>query len=481
MRFRIGLIALLLTCTSVLRADLTLNFSNENTDYSASDVYIMFGGTTDAANLVGTINGGGSLALGTNYSLNDVSSGINLSKFVGGRIYVSLGSQLTSPTAGNAYSPNFNNTSGADYGTRWDKIEITYDSSNGGLNLSSADFFSVPLRATTTGGTAPTTLTWNTSTSTAFHALGALSSFNTTADGLNGPPVVTGSGGVSVNTGSGSIDVIRVISPSSISSTQASKYPSFDSYLSDLQTNGTQTKIEGTYFATNETYDLTGTIANSTHTSNGVTVNAGDLELTGTIDGNNTTLVVRASELTSFDIYGVNPEWEDSRNPGTPGTIADNNAAAGAVADMISGLNFGLVGSSEDNPNMTGTTIGDSPSYTWYGNNINGLLDPKLDISAAFAAAQPGNADDPYFFNSYAGYLQTVTDSYGFPFTDRLEAPLASLDGTTQLDIAVLSDIQGSNGGGSPVIPEPSTWFLTLLGLAALLPRVLPRRRKHSA
>jgi hypothetical protein len=85
------------------------------------------------------------------------------------------------------------------------------------------------------------------------------------------------------------------------------------------------------------------------------------------------------------------------------------------VADYFSGLNFGFIGSQVNNPNMPGTTIGASPSWTWYGNKPNGSGPAPLPLSDAYAAAQPGNSG---FYNAYASYLNNssapVTDAYGF-------------------------------------------------------------------
>lgn len=480
-------IALLLLDTAP--ANLMLHFDNQNPDYTNTNVFVMFGGTTDTNNLNATISGGGAIELGTNYSLHQLSPGVSLNKFTGGgKIFISVGGPMTSAASGNAFNPNFNNTSGADYGLRWDKIEISYTGSSGdGMNLSANDFFSVPFEVRTTGGNSPTTLSWRASTATVFESVGQLTGYNTTPDGLNAPPVVTGAAGVSTPLGSTTNQVVRVISPATISSNQATKFPAFTDYLTSLQTNGTTTKIEGDYFATGETYLLEGRIADSAYTTNGLSVSPGDLELSGTIstatETNQVTLLVRSDQLTSFDIYGVNPEWTNSLHPTAVGQVSDNNAAAGAIVDMVSGLNFGLVGSTEINPNLAwftnlpaGLTIGDSPSYTWYGNSTNGLLGPKLNVTNAFGAAQTNSL----FYNPYAGYLTTVTDAYGLSFTDRLEAPLASLDGVTSVEITILSDLY-SGGGPADVIPEPAAWLLAVASFLALLPLWLLRRARGSS
>jgi PEP-CTERM motif len=60
-----------------------------------------------------------------------------------------------------------------------------------------------------------------------------------------------------------------------------------------------------------------------------------------------------------------------------------------------------------------------------------------------------------------------VTDSYGFPYTDRLASPLAALDPDTTLLLTILSDTPGLGVVPAP-IPEPSTWVMMGLGFAGL-------------
>ena len=59
-----------------------------------------------------------------------------------------------------------------------------------------------------------------------------------------------------------------------------------------------------------------------------------------------------------------------------------------------------------------------------------------------------------------------MTDSYGFPFTDRLAAPLAALNDNTTLTLTILPDSAG--GLGAAPAPEPSTWAMLLLGFVGL-------------
>ena len=207
-----------------------------------------------------------------------------------------------------------------------------------------------------------------------------------------------------------------------------------------------------------QNYNLTGVISNSTQTINGMTVTPGDLVLNGTVTNASgpsspLTIVVTKANLASFAIYGANPAYTIC------GTCSDTNKVVEkAVADYFSGLNFGFIGSPAPNPNNPGHTIGDSPSWTWYGNQPNGGGPTPLPLSDAYAAAQP---DNPGFYNAYAAYLNNssapVTDAYGFPYTDRLASPLAPLDDNTILTMTILPDTAASSAPAWVItVPSPN-------------------------
>ncbi len=146
------------------------------------------------------------------------------------------------------------------------------------------------------------------------------------------------------------------------------------------------------------------------------------------------TILVLAANLSDTGIYGANPAWQIVVPTGGPNP---NNIAQKIIADYFAALNFGFVGSTTNNVNMPNSTIGASPSWTWYGNQPSGQPAPKLPISTAFNAAQPQNMDR---YNLFADYLVGVTDSYGFAYNDRLELPLAALSDGTILQVSILSD-----------------------------------------
>ncbi|HEY6517823.1 MAG TPA: autotransporter domain-containing protein [Roseiarcus sp.] len=477
-------------------ADLVLNFDNDRPDASTVPAYITFTGALPgqfAATIVGTRT---QVLEGVSYSLQSLSSGVDVTEYESGRVFVSLGSPLTSLSAGNQYSPNFTaptiaNVANPNFLTRLDKYEITYTPAsytpqgtfvpaNGGANLSATDFFGIPLQLQTTGGAQSKTLTWNytnnVNTAAVFHALGALENFQTdSVANTLGAIVANGANGVTINTPAGPLNgVVRIISPSSTNQPgtgSSTPYPDIGAYATHIQTNQISANIAGQngQFTPNQgpfqNYNMTGTISNGTTPIDGIVYPRGELVLFGNVTKpsgvgtNQLTVTVSQANLQSFAIYGANPAYKV-----TVGTDA-NKVVQKIVADYFSGLNFGFIGSPVNNPNKPGTTIGSSPSWTWYGNKP--IPDaahppapvPALPLSDAYEAAQP---TQPGFYNAYASYLNNssapVTDAYGFPYTDRLASPLASLDDNTVLTMTILSDDSGAPPLGWVItVPTPNT------------------------
>jgi outer membrane autotransporter protein len=455
-------------------ADLILNFDNDRPDASTLPAYITFIGAP-AGGFDATIAGTGApLQEGVSYSLSTLAAGVDVTKYTSGRVFVSLGSPLTGLSAGNSYAPNFVAPGQPNFTTRMDKYEITYGvpasggPPTGGANLSSTDFFGIPLKLQTKGGSQPTTLTWNyngaVNTASVFQTLGGLQNYQTdTAADTLGALVAGGANGVTITTPNGPLaGVVRIIAPSTTNG-GTTPYPSFTNYLNYLQTGGPgSTPIAATIAGQNgqfskggpyQNYNLSAAISNSAQTINGMSIHPGDLVLNGAVTNASgpsslLTIVVTKANLSSFAIYGANPAYTICSACSDPNGVIEK-----AVADYFSGLNFGFIGSPAANPNMPGKTIGASPSWTWYGNQPNGGGPAALPLSDAYAAAQPNN---PYY-NEYANYLNNsnalVTDSYGFPYTDRLTRPLAPLDDNTILTMTILPDTAASS---------PSVWVITV-------------------
>jgi autotransporter-associated beta strand protein len=291
-------------------------------------------------------------------------------------------------------------------------------------------------------------------TASVFQSLGALQGFGTDkVSNTLGALVANGSNGVTINTPNGPMNgVVRIIAPSTTNG-NTTPYPSFGNYVNYLQANGISATIAGQngQFSTGgpfQNYNLTGVISKT----------SGDLVLTGAVTNasggtNPLTIVVTKANLTSFAIYGANPAYTVTAGSDT------NKVVEKVIADYFAGLNFGLIGSTAPNPNNPGHTIGNSPSWTWYGNQPNGGGPKPLPLSDAYAAAQP---DNPGFYNAFAAYLNNssapVTDAYGFPYADRLASPLAPLDDNTTLTMTILPDTTGSSRSSLVItVPAPTT------------------------
>ncbi len=436
-----------------------VTFKNMRPDQATVPAFVSFGG---GGTLIGTNNADGSaLTKGTSYSLSSLSQGVNITTYDSGRIYISLQNQLTTPNAGNGYAPNFNNPNLGDFATRWDKVEVTIapgpPATSGGANLTSQDFFGLPLSITTSGGTqTPANLTWRTDTATVFQTLGALSNFNviTVEDAARAIAVGDNITGVEIP-GVSAGKVVRVISPGSVAPINAAGqtvYASLAGYVSYLQTGNpttpgqpVQTMIVGNNGQISkggpfQMYNLTATISNKSYTVNGMPVSPGDLIFNGNINSGSGdvlyTIQVLAADLSDSEIYGANPQWK-TLVPSDPNQSDPYMVVEKVIADYFAALNFGFAGSQVTNTNMPPTTIGASPSWTWYGNQPSGQATPKLPIAAAFAGAQPQNTGR---YNLYAAYLVGVTDSYGFAYNDRLELPLAPLSDGSTMQITILPD-----------------------------------------
>jgi len=423
----------------------TIMFKNNRPDADTVQAYVGFGG---GGAFTGTnLADGSSLEKGVAYPMSQFSSGINITQFISDRIFISLGAGLTTPDEGNGFSPNFDNPNLDDFTTRWDKIEATFVNGVGGANLTSQDFFGIPMDIMSSGGgQSPTHLTWRKDTATVFQSLGMLSNFSvistTNATGAIG--TAPGEIGVTIP-GVGENPVIRVISPGSVSPLAGGKtvYQSLAGYVTYLQTGNGGNPVQTTIAGNNgqvaggafQTYNLIATVQNVPTTINGTPVAEGDLVLQGTINnGSGDTpyaVLVGSSDLSDYAIYGANPTFQIIEG-------ADfNGITAKVLADYFAALNFGFPGSGVTNPNQNNSTIGASPSWTWYGNNPDGTDQPPLSINAAFSAAQPGQTGR---YNLYADYLVGVTDSYGFAYNDRLQSPLASLGDGSVMTITILPD-----------------------------------------
>jgi hypothetical protein len=372
-------IALIGLATAPLARALDLTIENKNPKFNDDNVYVMFENVQDA-----------NVSSKTPYKLSQLPKPVRVGKAFG-RVWISLGDRLQ-----NVDAPNFNNPNLPNYRTRWDKIEWTVDGSQFQCaNLSSADFFSVPLEIS--GGKTEdgrTVLGWKEPTASVFAKLKAL---------VNNP------GADPVITGDGPGGIVRVISPSTTANPAA--YSSFTPYITARE--GKTTNIAGHFYGNPQSdYNFDATIRNESLVMTGKGPSAGH------------SIVVDADQLPVQGLYKCDPHFTVDGNPSW--NFAKNDVYCAALRDVLAGFNLGFIGSSVTNPH-TGRPFGEGPSSSWV----------NTESKYAYAGAQPNN---PTFYNQYANVIQQASDSYGFPFGDTfVHKPLMFLK-ENKLNITVLAD-----------------------------------------
>lgn len=396
------LLAVLLPVLPTPGRSLTVVIKNQNGAYPDSQVYFSF---RDAA-VSGTINGQ-PLVQDHCYSVADIGSGIHLQS-AGGRVYFSLGAPLVGTG-----DPEFINSSVQNYYTRFDKMELTFSQTDrsGVADLTAIDFFAIPLAvktysAATASGTPLQTLTFRQPADTITSYLAALT---------NSDPAVL------LKDQQGKF--LRVLGPSKA---QDGKYPSFAPYLDSVRAAGQSTHITGLYShlpdsvrTTTQNYDFTATFdgGGNLGLNGGGTSYAG-----GATVGPGHVIVLTAANLAT-GIYGANPPYTVD---GAAGSMGDNDVYSAVVRDILTGYALGFVNSPTVDPN-TGVAFKDETSDHWWAS------------TQAFGYLQPNH---PTYYSQYAAYLQTVSNAYGHPFSDRWQVVQASLDPTTvgTMEIDVLPD-----------------------------------------
>jgi len=376
------------------QAALTVVLKNENSSFKPANCYVYFpGGFLDAK------SGGKTLVPGKSYSFADLASGIALTRYDGGgRICFSVGKPLP-----DGQTPEPTNPDISSYHVRFDKIEMTYvpNSPFNCANLTSLDFFAIPLRIRTyKNGQLQQTLTFNAKGNEIFSKLSALSKNNASA--------VRKEGG----------KYLRVLGPNNSIAEPA--YPSLKGYVDSVKGSRQAIKIADKFFgnpakstpeAKPQDYNFTGTFASN-----------GDLHLkgSGTVVGQNQEIVIGYKDLYT-NIYKANPPYKVN---GRGAVITDNDVYAAAVRDVLAGFDLGFVGSTTKNP-ATGHAFKDDPSKTWWSSK------------KAFAFLQP---QKPYY-DRYAQYISENSNSYGFPFSDRWVHVQANLsNGIDKMEITILPD-----------------------------------------
>jgi Beta-1,3-glucanase len=336
------------------------------------------------------------------YTLDTLADGIDLTKF-SARIYICYGSPWTVEYKG--YEPSPANPKDPNYDDRYDKMEITYSGARPDVaDTTSIDYFSIPITLRVYHGGVKDKLVGSVTASTTKVIVDALAV-------VTSPPY-----GAVVKDKSGAF--IRVIGPGAYPpppGLPASPYDNFEAYLRYLEATyapahgGVLALIKG-HFAgvgknptTPETkpqdYDFAATIDAQLDIT---------LSGSGSVVGKHTLLFRHADLVAPTGIYGANPAF--SLDGGSPIHPA-NDVYGWLVADLLSGLNIGAVGSTVKDG--SGGIVGGLPSQQWFKL-------PKL-----FSALQPAHAD---YYNRYSAALTPVSQAYGFAYSDRFAHPVATLN-----------------------------------------------------
>ena len=372
---------------------------NQNSAYPDAQVYFSF----KDAPVTGTINGQ-ALVRDQAYSVADIGSGIALQSFASGRIYFSLGAPLTGTG-----DPEPINSSVANWGTRFDKLELTFGQNPYGVaNLTAIDYFAIPLAIKTYSGATATgtplgTLTYQQPGNTVAANLGALTNNNAKV-------VLHDSKG----------NFLRVLGPTL---SPSGVYPSFSPYLAAVQAAGQATQIRDLYSqagSTNATKTQTYQFTATFDASGNIQLLGGGISYAGGPSvGMGHTILLKASDL-ALGIYSANPPYTVD---GAAANIGQNDVYSAVVRDLLTGYALGFVNSATADAQHGNTAFKDEISSNWWSS-------PN---AFSFLQSNPANYDQ------YAAYLQTISNAYGYPFSDRWQTVQVSINpanvGTMELDV----------------------------------------------
>ena len=393
---------------------------------------------------------GGVIQKNFSYSLCELSAGVTINNFVGGVVYVSRGKAL----ANGGPDPSPFNPTDPDYLTRWDNFELGYDGGDGNVaDLTSINKFAIPIQLSTFsgGGTvAQQTAGFALTTDAIINKLGPQSGGNAILkDGEN---------------------FLRLLGPTSYGDLQGD-YPSFDKYYNSVV--GQSVSIQDVYSRDGDTpptetqnYNFTAALG-----ADGITLTGGGDKI-----GQGHTIVIPKvsggdpGNLLKKGFYGANPQYTVD---GAPASFNDNDVYSAAVRDVLAGFAIGYVGSDVIDP-KTGLKFKEETSRKWFSQDADSQL--------AFSDVQPGKGTSAdAYFNAYGEVFWRDTDSYGFPFSDRLQKRVqvnivknngVSIDA---LEVTILAD--GGAGSGTAA-PEPATLCYAAVGLLGYGALGATRRRR---
>ena len=332
---------------------------------------------------------------------------------------------------------------------RWDKLEFGFPGS--GADLTSIDFFGIPLQFEylDAAGNVLSSRSFYTSTKTLLSALDNLSPSTMTAAFQQSGPSFGWSPSDTMET------FLRAVGPQTLTALNQgppAPYPSFAPYLDTLVKAAQSYTITGTSgvgapapVGNSATYDYSGAFSGNSMAGYALT-------LSGSMTGIPWGLSTNADGVTTAEALPVglpvtlqldagafdNNIYSAQANAFTVGQSSDatkpdylppslipytkNSPYANIAGDLIGGLNFGYLDGNY------GTN-----SAAWFSN-------PPTPYP--FAASRTTNDG---FYNPYAAVLYNLSDTYGFPFSDRNGRPspyISQPAAATTLRVTIMNDLR---------------------------------------
>ncbi|KAB1441783.1 beta-1,3-glucanase family protein [Pseudodesulfovibrio senegalensis] len=456
MRFILAIISTLLFCTASLAgtAPVTMTFDIPAT-LDPSEVWVTFVNTNGhiTGTYKDTTGASNNLELNTSYSLAQMTSptslngapantpAVSLESYESGRVYVSIGAQMTDLVQGQ--QPVANNINDSNYYKRYQYFEPTVKLNGDGdtclwVDLSYIDFTSISLslemfNATTAANSPQKTQ----ACSTALVKAAA----STAETGQNNVRPTTA--GIPPDT-----NFARVVAPN----INGDYYHDW-TYLLQTVLPGNVTHIKGLFAGVGsgpwadptlqqQTYDFDATfdagggvtLVANTGSGNGraACIPTSPVDLQGDGIGDDVSIRIEFSEMNAiYGIWGNNPKYTVTQDgveqPQTAGIT--NDVYGWIVGDLMAGTCFGFVGSTTD---FNGTAIGDMDSADWWGG-------VRTDGTRLDTANTPAGQDivfeevqsDERCYHNYAATLLHLTPAYGFPLQDRLDKNLMTYNAWT--------------------------------------------------
>jgi hypothetical protein len=319
--------------------------------------------------------------------LSAVGSQFTVDNITSGRLYVSYGAKVTSaepPTAT----------------TRYDKIEFTTTGSSPTANLTAVDFFGIPfaLRSQNAAGSSLGTRSMP-ATATIMNALLAI-------PGAKAAAVPAAGGGTA-----------RIRSPQL---SPPGTYPSLAQYVKSMA--GQKITLKGAYYGVPfTTFVYTGTFApDGSITLTGTTTPQGGRAAPGR------TVAIPGASLSDAIYAGAGPYAVDgARRPPDP-----NDLYSAVYRDLVAGFAWGYWGG-----RYGGDTLG------WCTNPEPAGFCPHGWNRPGFAAARTSAPGFPAF-HQYASVFNSLTDAYGFAYSDTGGAKpvLLPIDPNGTLTLTIVGD-----------------------------------------